>query len=445
MNDASLPVFLTVPLAALLGALLGGVAACIPAFHIYGLMGACCLWFGPALNDAAPGPGPAALAIGLVTGWMLVNAVPAILLSAPDESALFTVLPGQRYLMAGRGYEAVMLTAIGAAGGMVFLLGAAVPVPRVLPDLHRLLAPHYHWMIWTVIAFMLISEWPMGRTAALPPWDGFFSGMANTLAGLATFALAGLLGFIMLYRSPLPAQTAFQNLTPVFAGLFALPWLIVNLVGRTRIPSQHTPRSVEFRVGALLKGIAAGTLGGAFAAFVPVVSGGVGGMLAGHATSLRDERAFLVSQGASKAVYYVGGLLLFFVPGLEVARGGAAAMLKLFQPPAACSLRQAAAAAAIAMGVALLMLPLCARLAIGCMNRIGHRALSWAALAVALLLVLAVTGWAGIAVMLVAAGIGLIPALFGSRRMNGLGVILLPMACNMSGVGADVAAWLGLL
>ena len=41
--------------------------------------------------------------------------------------------------------------------------------------------------------------------------------------------------------------------------------------------------------------------------------------------------------------------------------------------------------------------------------------------------------------------IGLVPVLLGSRRMNCLGVILLPMACNMSGVGSTVAGWLGLV
>ena len=47
--------------------------------------------------------------------------------------------------------------------------------------------------------------------------------------------------------------------------------------------------------------------------------------------------------------------------------------------------------------------------------------------------------------MIVAAGIGLIPVLFGSRRLNCLGVLLLPIACNMSGVGEPVAAFLRLL
>jgi TctA family transporter len=54
------------------------------------------------------------------------------------------------------------------------------------------------------------------------------------------------------------------------------------------------------------------------------------------------------------------------------------------------------------------------------------------------------TGRMGVLIMVVSAGIGLLPVLFGSRRMNCLGVILLPAACNMSGFGTDIAGWLGL-
>jgi putative membrane protein len=79
------------------------------------------------------------------------------------------------------------------------------------------------------------------------------------------------------------------------------------------------------------------------------------------------------------------------------------------------------------------------------MCRFGYRRISWVALGVVTGLVWAVTGAAGLAVLAVGTGIGLIPVLFGSRRMHGLGVILLPLACNFSGVGSDVAGWLGLL
>jgi TctA family transporter len=55
------------------------------------------------------------------------------------------------------------------------------------------------------------------------------------------------------------------------------------------------------------------------------------------------------------------------------------------------------------------------------------------------------TGPGGLLVLAVATGIGLIPVLWGSRRMNGMGVLLLPIALNMAGVGDAVAEWLGLV
>ncbi len=445
MNEPWLLASLGIVPFAVLGALAGCAAACVPALHIYTVIGGLLFLPTQGLTGALPGPWLSALTIGLVAGWTIMNAVPAILLSAPDESALFTVLPGQRFLMARRGYEAVILTAFGAAGAMALVLSLTPFAPRALPGIHRVLSPHYHWIIWSVITFMLMSEWPRGRTAVMSPWDRFTSGTANTMAGLATFLLAGLLGFVLLYRSPLPVQSSFQNLTPAFTGLFALPWLILNLVSRLTLPPQQMVTSVRVDARELLRGVAGGTLGGAFAAFIPVVSGGIGAMLAGHATSQREERTFLVAQGASKTVYYVGGLLLLFVPGLQVARGTGAAMLRVIYSPAPSDYWPAVAAAALATSTALLILPFCTRLTLRVMDKIGYRAVSWCALVVMVLLIAGITGWTGLGVMLVATGIGLIPVLFDSRRMNCLGVILLPMACNLSGIGPDVARFLGLL
>jgi TctA family transporter len=59
--------------------------------------------------------------------------------------------------------------------------------------------------------------------------------------------------------------------------------------------------------------------------------------------------------------------------------------------------------------------------------------------------VVGTTGWGGLLICAVATGIGLIPVLWGSRRVNGMGVLLLPIALNMSGAGGVVAGWLGLV
>lgn len=434
---------LAIAAVAVAGALGGIVVACLPGFHVYSLLGLGFL----CMSAAAQGMASDLALVGVVaavTAWVIVSAIPAILLSAPDESAIFTVLPGQRYLLQGRGLEAIHLTALGSAGALVALVPLGFALAPVLPNLHRVLGPHYHWILWVVITFMVLSEWPQGRTAGLSSGRRLWSGLRNVAAGFATFLLAGLLGMILFLRSPLPVAVAAQGLMPAFAGLFAVPWLLLNLVSRVRIPPQKRSLGERPPLASLLHGWTAGIVGGAFAAFVPVVSGGLGSLLAGHALSTRNERTFLVGQGACRAVYCTGGLLLLFMPGLEVARGGAASMLKAVHTVRPGDMTLALAAAGIASALALWGIGPVTRLTLRLLERQGYRRVSLTALVLIVMLIAGVGGWAGLAVMTVATGIGLIPALFGARRLNALGVVLLPMACAMSGFMPLASRLLGL-
>ena len=78
-------------------------------------------------------------------------------------------------------------------------------------------------------------------------------------------------------------------------------------------------------------------------------------------------------------------------------------------------------------------------------GKINPRMVAGAAMLLALAITAAFTGAGGLGVALVATLIGLIPVLVGGRRMNCLGVLLLPITLNVIGVGADVAMWLGLI
>jgi putative membrane protein len=198
--------------------------------------------------------------------------------------------------------------------------------------------------------------------------------------------------------------------------------------------------------GQVARGVAAGAMGGLFAAFFPVVTGGIGGFLAGHATAQRDDRLFIVSQGASKAVYYAGGLLLFFVPGLHLTRGGMAWMLStIYSAYTPATYFWATAAVVLAGGVSFFLLLGLARGIIALLARLHYRTVSLVTLGTLLVIVTGLTGWSGLLICAVATGIGLIPILWGSRRMNCMGVLLLPITLNMLGVGDTIAGWLGLL
>jgi putative membrane protein len=433
---------LPVLLASVSGVLVSGLMSGLPGFHVYNLLAIGVVLGG---GHAFPIEWVLPFTIGLVVGFSVFSAIPSVLLAAPDESAFFTVLPGQRMLMDGRGGEAVLCMGAGSLIALAALCGSAAALPTVVPVAHAVLSRHAYWIVWCVIAFMLLSEWPKANTYWVGPAARLAGAWRQLAAGLLTFVLSGVLGLVLMHASPIAPQAAFQNLMPAFVGLFTLPWLLMNLLTRVQAPPQNETGRPGLDARSVGVGGAAGVLGGAFAAFVPGVTGGVGGMLAGHALAIRDSRAFLVSQGASRSVYMSGALLLFFLPDGALTRGGAAAMLPVLHG-AAGTLGYASAAAALAFSAAaacLLLRPI-TRGAVTVLERVGCRPLSWTALAGAVTLVLGLTGVAGLIVAAVATAIGLVPVLHGSRRMNALGVILLPLALNLSGVGPDVARFLGL-
>jgi len=141
----------------------------------------------------------------------------------------------------------------------------------------------------------------------------------------------------------------------------------------------------------------------------------------------------------------VGGFLFFFVPGLHLTRGGMAWMVStVFSTHTPQAYLQAVGAVAVCGALAFVLLLVLARPVARAVGQVNTRWLSAGTLLLLLLLVIGFTGWGGLAVTAVATGIGLIPVMWGSRRMNCMGVLLLPITLNMFGLGAEVAAWLGL-
>ena len=443
-----LTTFLTVLLAVLAGTAIACVLGVLPGLHIYNVMGVLVLGVMGLAETGVDVPAEVFLPAmtGMIVGWSVVNTIPAVLLGTPDESALFTVLPGQKYLMSGRGFEGTMITAVGALAGAWFLLAVVAPcAPVYLPVAQEVLKPHMHWILWIIITFMLMSEWPKGGNRGKAGWAKFYDAWKTLLAGLATFLLSGLLGFILLTASPVSHEVAFQNIMPAFVGLFAVPWCLLNMISAADVPPQRLAKSLDLDGDVILRSVWSGGLGGGIAAYFPVVTGGVGGMLAGHACAQREERVFIMGQGVSKFIYYVGAFMLMFVPGLNLTRGGGAWMVKTLYVPAGISdYYLVLGSIAVAAGVSYLLMEPLTRLTVRFVSRFNYRHVSTVALAVIVLMVLLMTGWIGLFIAAVGTGIGLLPVLFGSRRLNCLGILLLPIACNMSGFGYRIVDFLGL-
>ncbi|MBA7677372.1 hypothetical protein ES703_85629 [subsurface metagenome] len=154
----------------------------------------------------------------------------------------------------------------------------------------------------------------------------------------------------------------------------------------------------------------------------------------------RDERIFVLSQGTSKVLYYVGAFLLFFIPPLNhLTRGGLAWMLKPYY--AAYNIGDywlAMAVMAISGGLSFFLLLRFSRFMINLITKFNYRIISWVTLIILPLTVIGITGWIGLFIMLIGTAIGLIPVMWHSRRMNCLGILLIPMCLNMAGLGAPI-------
>ncbi|MEI6564478.1 MAG: hypothetical protein WCO42_09270 [bacterium] len=185
--------------------------------------------------------------------------------------------------------------------------------------LHRAMTPHYGWILWSVLAFLVLDEFPRPAATALSPWRRFTHSITPIVAAVATVSFSGLLGLILYTRSPLPMTSSIVTFTPALIGLFVVPSLLLLIV----FPSTPNGNNLIARYGS--------------------------------------------------------------------------------RPPAIT------------------------------------------VLSIILVAVLATTGWAGLLILLTSTGIGLIPVLFQSRIIHGIGLILIPLAGSLSGVGAKLATFMGLL
>lgn len=131
---------------AIAGTLIASTLALAPALHVYNIAGIFILIALGAQNWIG-GDALAMLLLGMIIGYAMLNTVSAIFLGAPDDSTIFIVLPGQKYLLMSRGYEAAVLTGIGALGGVAILMLLAPFAVTIFVTLRTILLPHLHWIL----------------------------------------------------------------------------------------------------------------------------------------------------------------------------------------------------------------------------------------------------------------------------------------------------------
>ncbi|WP_158057274.1 tripartite tricarboxylate transporter permease [Halorussus halophilus] len=385
------------------GICLGTLSGLVPGLHVNNL--ALLL---VAAAPAIPGPpglvGAAMLAAGVVHSFL--DVVPALALGVPDAAMAATALPAHRLVIAGRGREAVRLSAMGSGLAVCFAVPLAVPVTMVMTTAYPVVKAHLSLVLGGVTAFLLLTE----------------GSLRAGVGGAAGFAGSAALGYATLDIVPTAPLDAGSMLTPLFAGLFGAPILLEAISG-AGVPRQDdavvasTPKTVVITAFA-------GAFAGAIVGYLPGVSGAIAAVVAlALVPGSTEARGFVVATSGVNTANTI--FALFALAALGTPRTGVMVALEDTGAPVNLPLLLASALLAGIAGFALVLL-------------VGDRylrvvgSIDYTKLSVAILLLLGTLSWLfagllGVVVLVVATLVGLVPAQFGARRVHLMGVLLGPL------------------
>jgi len=270
------------------------------------------------------------------------NIIPAIFLGAPGEDTALAVLPGHRLLLAGEGYSAVRLSALGSIGSILISPILMIPMALFLHRFYPVLEPHMGWFLLTLSLIILLSE------KELP----------SILRATFVFLAAGFLGLLAFgldnSLNPVSVFSETSVLMPLLSGLFGIPQIIISLLTDSEIPNVRE-KGDSFPSSLLIRNTIIGTAAGAFVSWIPGISSSVAAILAGiftgkpYPVNFTNDKAesagetkvegfdsaaieetnakeFIVSVSAISTANAVFGLLAFFILGKS--RSGAVVSIR---------------------------------------------------------------------------------------------------------------------
>jgi putative membrane protein len=391
-----------------LGFVLGGVALGTTSGLVPGLHANNMALVLAGVAPSVPGPplyvGMAMLSAGVVHTFL--DIVPALALGVPDAAVAVTALPGHRLVLEGRGHEALRLSALGSGTAVALAAPLAIPVTRAMTAVWPTVRSNLVVILLGVVAVLVLTE----------------RGILAKGVAVVSLTASGLLGLGTLELSPEAPLSAGGMLAPLFAGLFGAPVLLDALDG-DGVPPQDDA-SVALSKGSVAELACLGTLSGAVVGYVPAVSSAIASTLSLLAVPGRHgARGFVVTTSGVNTANCV--FALFALVALGAPRTGVLVAVESAGVP--LSLPHLLVAVGVAAAVGFVAVPAVGDRYLLVVGRMNPRRLS-----VAVLVGLGALSWLfagriGVAAYLAATIVGSVPARFGARRANLMGVLIGPI------------------
>ena len=386
-------------IAMLFGIACGIVTGLVPGVHV-NMVSALLLSAAPVLlkiTDAMP---LSVFIISMAVVHTFLDTIPSIYLGAADVENVMAVLPGQRMLLDGKGYEAVKLTIMGSFGALLLVIGAAPMLVVLMSVLQPIVEPWIGWLLIVLVLWMISRE-------------------KKKMMALFVFLLSGVFGLIVLHLG------IEQVLFPMLSGLFGVSSLVLSLQENVKIPEQKISRTMNYDVRQLVKTTTGASVIGSLAGFFPGLGPAQAAAL-GTVFMKGGGKEFLVLVGGLGTANMVTSLVTLYT--LDKARNGAIVVVRELLDAVNVVDFVIFLLVALTVGCVGVMLTLFfARRFAQWLGKVNYRMMCASVIVFIVALVLLIPGWKGIIVLAVATLLGMIAPLSGTARSHAMGCLLLPV------------------
>ncbi len=349
-----------------------------------------------------------AILVGSEIANSFIDFIPSILFSAPQEDTALSILPGQRFLLSGRAYEAIYLTVY---GGLVSTLIIALIFPLFI-----LFIPIFYSYVKPIIVILLL----------LTILHLFFTQKKNRLNALLIFVFSALLG-LLIFRLPLSGS---EVMFPAFCGLFGLSSLFFAS-SKSEIPDQEI--DVNLEDCSKKKSSFVGVFSGLIAGILPGVGSSQVTVMSQQLLRIKNLKDFMISIGGITTATSLFSIVALWTIG-NPRSGTSVAIQSLAFEHSLSILFVILFMIVISAGFAALLTLLFSKVLIKNVYRIKYNKLTKSIFGLLFVLVFALTGWIGLLIALTGLAIGLFCIQKGVRRSFMMGVLLVPTILIFAGI-----------
>jgi putative membrane protein len=341
--------------------------------------------------------------LAIAVSQLISSFIPSTLFGVPNESNLMTIFPAQRFFLAGKAKQAILLCMTGLFFGVVFSI-------LLSPLLYLLFNVVFaiNWLIAAIIFFMLLL---------------FVFSEKELKAKFLVFlilSLAGLLGvFTLKYNYFLK-----EPLIVCIPGLFAIPVLILSLFESPEVIRQSKDVSeVQTKKAILLPFF--GTLASVFAILIPSFSSSQAALIISKIKKKLSSEEYLLifSSIAISALIFSFFLAIYFS---KARLGYIATLISTGLLPLHINIITAGISVLLASSIAIFLVIVFLDNIINTINRVSLRSINIIIILVSLVVIIILSGISAIPILLLSILIGFLPVLFGKSRVILMAYIMVP-------------------